>query len=131
MISETAMLVQSGILAWKCPGKIFFCLVRDLFRKGLHVEIEKPLPIVYEGLRLDCGYRMDMVVEQQVVIEVKSVLKLEPVFTAQLLTYLKLSGYRVGLLIDFNVKILTAGLRRIVNDYPESLGGLGDLGGKK
>lgn len=95
------------------------CLSHELVTKGFRVELEKPLPICYRGLKLECGYRLDMVVENRVIVEVKSVIRLDPIFLAQVITYLKLSGFRVGLLINFNVRNLTSGLRRIVNNYPD------------
>ena len=86
---------------------------------GVGFEREKPLPVVYRGKTLDCGYRIDFLVEDQVIVELKSVERLEPVHTAQVLTYLRLSGQRVGLLINFNVKwLLDRGLKRIVNGFP-------------
>ena len=75
--------------------------------------------MVYKGAKVDCGYRIDLLVGNEVVVEVKSVQALLPVHESQLLSYLKLSGRRVGLLINFNVEILKLGLRRLVNDFPE------------
>jgi GxxExxY protein len=89
-------------------------MVHELRSQGLHFEIEKYLPMVYRGLKLDCRYRIDLIVEHQVVVELKAVEKLEPVHSAQLLTYLKLTGYRLGLLINFNVPVLKDGVRRLV-----------------
>ena len=81
------------------------------------VERQKGLPVVYRGVKLDCGYRIDLLVEGLVVLELKAVEKLDPIHEAQLLSYLKLSGCRVGLLINFNVKMLKQGIRRMVNDF--------------
>ena len=75
---------------------------------------ERPLPVVYKGLRLDCGYRVDLVVADAVVVEVKTVDRLAPVHDAQLLTYLRLGGWKVGLLINFNVELLRNGIHRRV-----------------
>ena len=87
---------------------------------GVGFEREKPMPVVYRGKTLDCGYRIDFLVEDLVIVELKSVERLEPVHTAQVLTYLRLSGQRVGLLINFNVKwLLDRGLKRIVNGFPD------------
>ncbi len=97
------------------------CLAFEIIERGLKVEQQKPLPVVYREVRLDCGYRLDLLVEGVVIVEVKAVDHLMPVHQAQLLSYLKLSGCHVGLLINFNVKILKDGLRRVVNDFPESL----------
>jgi GxxExxY protein len=81
--------------------------------RGLRVERQKPLPIFYKEVLLDCGYRLDLVVENKVIVEIKSVSNFSPIHEAQLLSYLKLSGREIGLLINFNVKILKNGIRRI------------------
>ena len=94
------------------------CLAFELAERGLKVEQQKPLPISYKDVRLDCGYRLDLVVEDAVIVEMKAVDRLMPIHEAQLLSYLKLSGCKVGLLINFNVKVLKNGIRRLVNDFP-------------
>ena len=96
------------------------CLCYELSQQGLRFEQEVALPVRYKGIKLDCGYRMDLVVEDTVLVEIKAIEGLLPVHSAQLLTYLKSSGKRVGLLINFNVPILAKGLKRMVNQYPES-----------
>jgi GxxExxY protein len=83
------------------------CLYYELVKRGLSVERQKPLPLEYEGVRLDCAYRMDLVVDSAIVIEVKSVERLERVHEAQMISYLKLSGLKVGLIVNFNVKNLS------------------------
>ena len=88
-------------------------------RLDLHFEHQVRLPVVYEGIRLDAGYRIDFVVENCVIVEIKAVEKILPVHEAQLLSYLKLSGLRVGLLINFNVVHLRQGIRRVVNGRSE------------
>lgn len=93
------------------------CLFYELKKAGLFVDKEKPLPLVYEEVKLDCGYRIDLLVEKQIVIEIKSVETLNDVHTAQVLTYLKLSNCRIGLLINFNVTQLTTGIKRLYNKY--------------
>lgn len=93
------------------------CLCFELASAGLSFERQKPLPVVYKGVRFDCGYRLDLVVEGRVIVEVKAVEQLLPIHDAQLLTYLKLTDTRVGLLINFTVPVLKAGVRRIVNNY--------------
>ena len=95
------------------------CLMFELLGRGLRVEREKPLPLMYRGRRLDCGYRLDLLVEDAVIVEVKSVERLERVHGAQLRSYLKQSTLKLGLLINFNVKWLQDGIRRIVNGFPE------------
>ena len=94
------------------------CLAFELAQRGLKVELQKPLPVVYKEVHLDCGYRLDLLVENAVIVEIKAVESLAPIHQAQLLSYLRLSGCKVGLLINFNVKVLKDGLRRLVNDFP-------------
>ena len=93
------------------------CLYRELFIRHMPFQKEWPLPLNYKGLRLDCGYRMDVVVARQIVVEVKSVEALAPIHEAQLLTYLKIGGYRLGLLMNFNVLVLKNGIRRKILGY--------------
>ena len=90
------------------------CLAYELAQRGLSVERQKGLPLAYKGVKLDCGYRIDLLVEGRVVIELKAVETLEPIYKAQLLSYLKLSGCKVGLLINFHVEMLKDGIRRVV-----------------
>lgn len=92
------------------------CLLFELAESGLRVEQQKPLPIIYRGVRLDCGYRLDLIVEEAVIIEVKAVEALTSVHHAQILSYLRLSGCKVGLLINFHVPSLRQGIRRVVNN---------------
>ena len=94
------------------------CLAFELVERCLKVEQQKPLPVVYREVKLDCGYRLDILVEEAVIVEVKAVDRLAPIHKAQLLSYLRLSGCKVGLLINFNVKVLKDGIRRVVNDFP-------------
>ena len=95
-------------------------LAFELSDMGLTVEQQKPLPVVYRAVNLDCGYRLDLLVEQEVIVELKSVDRLMPIHEAQLLSCLKLSGCKVGLLINFNETLLKNGLRRRVNNFPDS-----------
>jgi GxxExxY protein len=88
------------------------CLHHELQLRGLTIRNQVPLPLVYKGLQLDCGYRMDLVIEDRVVVEIKAVDRLQPIHEAQLLTYLKLSHMRVGLLINFCVPVLKDGIVR-------------------
>ncbi|MEX2137952.1 MAG: GxxExxY protein [Pirellulales bacterium] len=104
------------------------CLCHELNLRGLRFEYKLPLPVRYKGIDLDCGYEMDLVVEDAVIVELKTVAKIIPVHEAQLLTYLKLYDRRVGLLINFYVSVLKEGIKRIVNDFPESSASL-RLGG--
>jgi GxxExxY protein len=91
------------------------CLAFELGRRGLKVERQKPLPLIYERVQLECGYRIDLLVEGSVVVEIKSVEALAPIHEAQVMSYLKLSGCKVALLINFNVRMLKDGIRRFVN----------------
>ena len=92
------------------------CLYYKLKKEGLSVAKEIPMPFVYEDVKLDCGYRIDILVENKIVIEIKSVEALNDVHLAQTLTYIKLGGYKLGLLINFNVYMLKEGIRRVVNN---------------
>ena len=94
------------------------CMVYDLVKAGLKVEQQKLLPIVYRGVKLECSYRLDLMIEKEVIVEIKSVEKLLPIHQAQLMSYLKLSDCKVGLLINFNVKVLKNGIKRVVNNFP-------------
>ncbi|MEQ8906568.1 GxxExxY protein [Ekhidna sp.] len=91
------------------------CLCYKLISEGLFVEKEKPMPLEYEKVRLDCGYRIDLLVERKLVIELKSVEVLNDVHMAQTLTYMKLGDYKLGLLINFNVSLLENGIKRIIH----------------
>jgi len=88
------------------------CLCRDLTLSGISFERQRPLAVEYKGIRLECGYRLDLLVEKTVVVEVKAISVIEPIHEAQLLTYLRLGGWKVGLLINFNVPVLKNGIRR-------------------
>lgn len=90
------------------------CLVYELRKKGLTVEVEKTLPLIYEEMKLECGYRIDLLVEQKVVVELKTVEAFKDLHIAQVLTYLKLSGNHVGLLLNFYTKSLKHGIKRLV-----------------
>lgn len=95
------------------------CLVYELILAGLQVEVQKPLPVRYKDVYLECGYRLDILVEGKVVIEVKSVDQLAPIHHAQMLTYLKLSGCRIGLILNFNVRTMVTGIKPVMNGYQE------------
>jgi GxxExxY protein len=93
------------------------CLCHELFLRGIKFKAEDPLPLEYKGLRLKRGYRVDIVVEGLVAVEVKSVERLAPIHDAQLLTYLRLGGWRLGLVINFNVEVLKKGIHRKILGY--------------
>jgi len=91
------------------------CLYSKIYQSGLHVEKEKPMPLIFEDVKLDCGYRIDLLVENKLVIEIKAVDALHDVHLAQILTYLKLGHFKLGLLINFNVSLLKNGIKRVIN----------------
>jgi GxxExxY protein len=91
------------------------CLCHELKLRGIEFERQVDLPIEYKGTKLDCAYRMDIVADDQLIVELKSCESLQPIHQAQLLTYLKLTGLKVGLLINFNVPILKQGIKRLAN----------------
>ncbi len=92
------------------------CLCKELEIRDVVFKRQKSLALVYKGIALDCGYKLDIVVEGKVILELKSVNKIEPIHDAQLLTYLKLADLKLGILINFNVPILKEGIKRIVNN---------------
>ena len=91
------------------------CLYYKIGKSGMAVEKEKPIPLVFEDVKLECGYRIDLLVERKLVIEIKSVESLNDLHLAQTLTYLKLGHFKLGLLINFNVVILKKGIKRVIN----------------
>jgi GxxExxY protein len=95
------------------------CLCRELSLKGIPFERQKSLPVEYKGVKFDCGYRLDLLVAAEVVVEIKSVEAILPVHKAQLLTYMKLGGWKVGLLINFNGEVLREGVHRMVLNLEE------------
>ena len=92
------------------------CLCKELEIRNIEFEKQKPLAVVYKGITLDCGYKLDVVVEGKVILELKSVNKFEAIHDAQLLTYLKIADLKLGILINFNVPVLKDGIKRIVNN---------------
>jgi len=90
------------------------CLCRELSLRGLSFQRQVPLPVAYKGVKLDCGYKLDLVVEDKVILELKSVRQIEPIHEARLLTYLRLSGKKVGLLMNFNTAVMKDGIKRMV-----------------
>ena len=95
------------------------CLCYELELRRIKFERQKSLPIIYKGRRLDCGYRLDIVIENKIITELKSIEKIEPIHKAQLLSYLKLSGQKLGLLLNFNVSVMKDGIVRLVNQLEE------------
>ena len=97
------------------------CLCRELSLRGIHFERQVAIPVEYKGVKLDCGYRADLIVTDMILVEIKAVDQLAPIHDAQLLSYLKLTGLKVGLLINFNERMLTQGIRRKVLGPPEAV----------
>lgn len=96
------------------------CMAHELTKRGFLVERQKPQPVLYDGLEIEVGYRLDILVEDTIIIELKAVEQLAPIHQAQLMTYLKLSGKTLGFLINFNVPLIKQGIRRIANQHQES-----------
>ena len=116
IIVDACYRIHTGLGPGLLESAYEACLVYELVRRGLRVEQQKSLPVFYKEVHLDVGYRLDILVEGSVIIELKAVEKLLPIHEAQLLSYLKLSGCRVGLLINFNAPVLKQGIRRLVNN---------------
>lgn len=96
------------------------CLAFELRQNALQVAEQVPLPLLYKEVKLDCGYRIDLLVEDSIIVEIKAVEQLSAIHDAQLLSYLRLAHKRVGLLINFHSRLLKSGLKRIVNEFPDS-----------
>jgi GxxExxY protein len=117
----TSKIIKAAIDVHRTLGPGLFesvyvaCLLHELREAGLRYETQKPLPIIYKGVILDCGFRLDLIVEGRVVVEIKSVAGIAPIHRAQLSTYLALTGCPAGLLINFNVPVLKDGLTRVLN----------------
>jgi GxxExxY protein len=90
------------------------CLAHELKIEGMPFKLQYPLPVEYKGIKLDCGYRIDLLVANSLIVELKSVENVLPIHQAQLLTYMKLSGIKIGLLMNFNVKYMKSGIKRMV-----------------
>jgi GxxExxY protein len=124
MNEVTERVIGAAIEVHRCLGQGLLesayeeCLCRELVRRDIPCEQQRPLPVEYKGLLLDCGYRLDLLVSNAVMVKVKFREELLPVHEAQLLTYLRLGGWKVGLLINFNVPVLHRGIRRFVWGRP-------------
>ena len=114
-IIGAAMEVHSALGPGLLESAYRACLLFELHRAGLKAEAQVELPVVYRGVKLDLGYRIDLLVEDAVIVELKSIDAIAPIHQAQLLSYLRLSGKNVGLLINFNVPHLRDGIKRLVN----------------
>ena len=114
-VIQAAIEVHRGLGPGLLESAYEECLCHELSLQSLKFLRQVPLPVNYKGVSLDCGYRLDLVAEERVNIELKSVSKLEPIHDAQVLTYLKMTGLKLGLLLNFNVSLMRDGIRRIVN----------------
>jgi GxxExxY protein len=114
-IVDAAMKVHSALGPGLLESTYQTCLLFELHRRGVRAGREVELPVIYDDVRIECGYRVDLLVEDVVIVETKSVNALAPLHQAQLIAYLKLSGRKVGLLINFNVLHLKDGIQRLVN----------------
>ena len=114
-ILDSAYKVHSALGPGLLESAYQACLAYELRKKGFKIEVEKALPLIYEEVHLETGYRIDILVESKVVIELKTVEAFTDVHTAQVLTYLKLGNYPIGLLINFHTKLLKNGLKRYIN----------------
>ena len=115
-VIDAAMQVHSALGPGLLENTYEVCVEHELSKRGLNAKSQVPLPVVYDGVRIDLGYRLDLLVEDAVIVEVKAVEKLAPIHQAQLLSYLKHSDKRIGLLINFNVLHLKDGIKRMVNN---------------
>ena len=116
-IVDSAVRVHTALGAGLLESAYETCLMHELGKCGLEVKRQVPMPVNYDGLQLDVGYRIDMFVNDRVILELKAVEKLLPLHTAQLLTYLKLSKLRLGFLLNFNVDHMRNGMKRVVNGF--------------
>ena len=116
-IVTAAMKVHSTLGPGLLESAYQACLAQELRNRGIQVETQVALPVVYEGQKLEVGYRIDLVVEHRVIVEIKSVEAVHPIHEAQLLSYMRLSGMSVGLLINFNVMHLRQGIKRMVDGH--------------
>jgi GxxExxY protein len=116
-IVDSAIKVHTALGAGMLESAYEICLIHELRKRKFNVQSQLALPVVYDGIKLDVGYRIDLLVENAVIVELKTVERFLPVHEAQLLSYLKLSDKRLGLLIHFNVVRLKNGIKRIVNNF--------------
>jgi GxxExxY protein len=115
-VVDAAIRVHSALGPGLLESAYTTCLAYELRERGLLVRTQVALPVVYKTIRMDTAYRIDLLVEESIVVELKTVSKLLPIHEAQLLTYLKLSRYRLGLLLNFHVPLMREGIKRMVND---------------
>jgi GxxExxY protein len=116
-IVDAAMKVHTALGPGLLESTYEVCLAFELSKRGMRIQRQAELPVIYEGVRIEAGYRIDLLVEELVIVELKSVAEVVPLHEAQLLTYLKLSDRKVGLLINFNVAHLKDGIKRMVHKF--------------
>ncbi len=116
-VIDAAMKVHTALGPGLLESAYEACLTHELSKRGLKAQSQVGLPVIYDGVKIDVGYRIDVLVEDRVIVELKAVSAVAAIHEAQLLSYLRLSGKRVGLLINFNVLRLKDGIKRIVNNY--------------
>ncbi len=116
-IIDFAIRVHRALGPGMLEGAYEICLMHELIQNGLQARSQVTLPIIYDGIKLDAGYRIDLLVENSIIVELKAIERLHPVHEAQLLSYLRMSDLSLGLLINFNVKLLRDGVRRVVNNF--------------
>ena len=116
LVIASAMKVHSALGPGLLESAYEACLQHELIKSGLRVERQKPIPLIYETVKLECGYRLDLLVDSKLIIEVKAVEALAEIHFAQVLIYLRLSGLRLALLLNFNLAHMKDGIRRVVNN---------------
>lgn len=116
LILDAAFEVHKSLGPGLLESSYEHCLSYELMQKGLSVDVQKPLPLVYKEVRLDCGYRLDLFVERKVIVEIKAVDNFNEVHLAQLMTYLKLTSCKLGYLLNFNVAQFKSGIKRVVHN---------------
>ena len=119
IIIDAALKVHRSLGPGLFESAYQLCLAYELRQRGLQVECEVALPIIYEGIKIEAGYRIDMVIENQIIIENKTVEQLLPIHEAQIMTYMKLSKIQIGFLINWNVRLIKNGIKRIVSNVSE------------
>jgi GxxExxY protein len=119
-IIGSALMVHKDLGPGLLESAYQACMAYELMQRGIGFERQKSVPVLYRGIRMDCGYRIDFLVERNIILELKSLDRLDPIHSAQLLTYMKLACCPVGLLMNFNVHLLKDGVKRFVLGYAES-----------
>lgn len=116
-VFESALCIHRSLGPGLLDSVYQECLYFELQKKGLHIEKEKPLPLIYKEVKLDIGYRVGLLIEQKFIVEIKSVEALNDIHKSQILTYLNLANCKIGMLINFNVILIKLGVKRIINSH--------------